>query len=316
MKNKWKRLLLWLKDPHGWGLVPVYLLIFGVIAGGVCFLIFVPDRIGFEAIGYFLYPLMALSLAYGVYVAVKRIYGAYCSLAESNRFLNRFKYDYEWRTILLSTGSSVVAGCMAAYFGVLFRYSLSVWYATLAFYYFVLVATRGGVLISRRYGRKMKEDDLSIRLRDANCYFGCGMLLIVLTFAFAGMHLLTVIRDYHNEYAGATIYVAAAYAFWKISFAIYNLVKSGKREDLTVRSLRSINIADALVSIVALQAAMLETFSEEGVVIDISGFNAATGAITATLIICLGCFMAVSGRRHIRELTEEKKERQALEKQL
>lgn len=212
-------------------------------------------------------------------------------------WFERFRSDYEWRTIMFAIGSCAVTIGFAAYNGVLAGLSGSVWFASLAVYYALLVAARGGILGSHRRGRKLGEDAHLLKRRDARSLLGCGVFLVALTLAFAGILVLTVAQGYHRVYWGHTIYVAAIYAFWKVSFGIYNFVKAQRRDDLTVQSLRNITIADALVSLVALQAAMLQAFTTEGDEILPDLFNSVTGGIVAVLLFALGVVMIIRGAR-------------------
>ncbi|MGN0806503.1 MAG: hypothetical protein ACI4MC_05640, partial [Candidatus Coproplasma sp.] len=97
---------------------------------------------------------------------------------------------------------------------------------------------------------------------------------------------------------GYTIYVAAIYAFYKIIMAIYNVVKANKSDDAIVSALRSINLADALVSILALQTAMFKQFGGD---FQFEGeMNAATGTIVCALTVALGIFMIVSSNKRLK----------------
>ena len=92
------------------------------------------------------------------------------------------------------------------------------------------------------------------------------------------------------EYAGLMIYASAAYAFYKIIMALYNLVKARKQSDFKIRAVRNINFAYAAVSVLALQTAMFQAFSPEA---DVSLYNAVTGGAVCLLIVALGAFMFV-----------------------
>lgn len=84
-----------------------------------------------------------------------------------------------------------------------------------------------------------------------------GILLIVLTLALSAAVVQMVYANRAFEYAGLMIYASAAYAFYKIIMALYNLVKARKQSDFKIRAVRNINFADAAVSVLALQTAMV-----------------------------------------------------------
>lgn len=223
-------------------------------------------------------------------------------IRRSSAFVRQLKTDFEFRTLIFAIGSGFCSACVAAYYIVLFALTLLVWYGTLGGYYFVLAATRWGVILSRRRGRKRGEDAYHIRLRDAKGYLGGGAMLMALSLAFSGVLLLTVVENRYHAYAGLTIYYAALYAFLKIGFAVVNFNKARKREDLTVKTLRNVNIADSLVSVIALQAAMLQVFAEGSDIANPALFNAITGGMAGLMIFALGLYMILAGRRNLKAL--------------
>lgn len=309
-REVFRKLINRIKRPHGVDAVFVLLLFFASLAGDILFISFSPEGRPFEVFAYIFYGISAILLGYLVYICVIFGRNAYRKLSDRNKLLGRLRREFDFRTIVFSVCSCLVATSITVYYGVLFGLSLSVWYGALGGYYLLLALARGGVLLSRAYGRKRGESGAALALRDAQSYFGSGSLLVALAFAFSSVLTLTVTRNYYNQYAGLTIYVAAAYAFWKGSFAVYNFIKAHKREDLTVRTLRNINAADALVSIVALQSAMLQTFMSEGDALNPRLFNAVTGGIACLLIIVMGSFMIVRGYellRRAREVSDPKK---------
>ena len=81
------------------------------------------------------------------------------------------------------------------------------------------------------------------------------------------------------------------------------LIKAHKQTDLTVRAIRNINLVDALVSILALQTALLTMFS--GGEVNISLFNTFTGIIVSLLSVSIGIYMIVSANKKMQEIQKE-----------
>ena len=104
------------------------------------------------------------------------------------------------------------------------------------------------------------------------------------------------------ERHGMMIYVAAAYTFIKIGTSIANFVKARREDDYTLQILRNVNLADAVVSVLALQTAMLREFGAE---LDVGIFNALTGAGVCSVILALGIYMIVKGNIGLKKLKEE-----------
>lgn len=90
------------------------------------------------------------------------------------------------------------------------------------------------------------------------------------------------------SHAGLMIYVAATYTTYKVVMTIRHLVKARKITDLTVRTVRSINLADMCVSLLALQTAMFNSFAPGE---DWWVMNAANGAVVCLATVIIGIFM-------------------------
>ena len=85
--------------------------------------------------------------------------------------------------------------------------------------------------------------------------------------------------------------------------SIISFIKAHKQTDLTVRAIRNINLVDALVSILALQTALLTMFSEGD--INISLFNTLTGIAVSVLSVGIGIYMIISANKKMKELKKE-----------
>ncbi|MDE5755969.1 MAG: hypothetical protein K2I23_02655, partial [Clostridia bacterium] len=77
-------------------------------------------------------------------------------------------------------------------------------------------------------------------------------------------------------------------------------VKAKKQTDITIQAIRNINLADAAVSVLALQTSMFHTFGEN----DEAGFesilNGFTGAIVCALVFALGIYMIVKSQKRLK----------------
>ena len=95
------------------------------------------------------------------------------------------------------------------------------------------------------------------------------------------------------------IYVAATYTFIKVTTSIVNFFKAKKQTDYTVEALRNVNVADAAVSVLALQTAMFHSFGGEGISTGVA--NALTGAAVCIVVFLLGVFMIVKGNKGLKK---------------
>ena len=117
-----------------------------------------------------------------------------------------------------------------------------------------------------------------------------GILLLALNFALTGVILLTIAQDTARRYSEIVVISIATYTFYKIIMAVVNMVKVRKMQSLVLITIRNIGVADALVSMLTLQATMLASFQGKGG-LDANRMNAITGMVVCVLILALGVSM-------------------------
>ena len=117
-----------------------------------------------------------------------------------------------------------------------------------------------------------------------------GILLLALNFALTGVILLTIAQDTARRYSEIVVISIATYTFYKIIMAVVNMVKVRKTQSPVLITIRNIGTADALVSMLTLQATMLASFQGKGG-LDANRMNAITGMVVCVLILALGVSM-------------------------
>jgi hypothetical protein len=290
MQYKWKAFLRKLKEPPLWLTVLTITTCILSAAGSLCTLLVKIDNVAWEILSYCLYALAAISLSYAVYILVKVIptlKKRTVEKLESHKFTHTLMRNYGFRTVIFAIGSFSVSVMFGLYNGVLGIIGRSIWFGALAAYYIFLAFLRGGILLyhnKKRQGIGEKEN----RIKQIKIYRNGGLMLLVLNIALSFAMAQMIFNDEGFEYPGWTIFAFAAYAFYKIIMAIYNLFKAKKQDDLTVQAIRNINLMDGAVSILALQTALLHAFTKEGT--DISLFN----TLTASAVTAIGIFLVVS----------------------
>ena len=310
MKNRWKKFLQICKDPPAWVLTCVYLL---AVVSGLGAILCATLGVGaawFVYLSYALYAVAAVTLGYAVYTLIRfapKIKAWFLEFIERYDFTRSLVRNFGFRTMLFAVGSYAASIAFGIFNGVIGILSRSIWYGALAAYYILLAFLRGGVLSRHGKSRAAKKagiESVDIEYTNAKNYRGCGVLLLLLNLALSGAIAQMIFDDGHFSYAGWTVYAMAAYAFFKITMSIINIFRAKKQNDMTVRAVRNINFADALVSILALQTALLTTFSSEGV--DVSLFNTLTGCAVSLLTLGLGVLMIITGNQKMKEIRENK----------
>ena len=255
-------------------------------------------------IAYILFGVAGISLAYSVYLIIPlfpKMKSGIIAWMEKREFTYLLLRNFGFRTVIFAIGSflmSLLFSGFNAYMGIKNR---SIWYGALAAFYIALAFLRGGVLAyhKSRIGKKTQNDEYV----KAKVYRNSGIITLILNIALSSAIAQMIFSSAHFTYMGWTIFAYAAYAFYKITMSIIALIKAHKQTDLTVRAIRNINLVDALVSILALQTALLSMFSEGE--INISLFNTFTGIIVSALTISIGIYMIASANKKMKELQKE-----------
>ena len=306
-----KKILDFFINPRIWFLGLVIVVAIGAIVGTSLFM--TQEYLAAYSIwGYIFLGIMIVTVSYSVF-GIIRIYPTAkertLKWAENRPFWNKLFTEYGFRTIIFSIGSFVINIAFAVYNGAIAIVISSIWFGALAAYYVFLIILRGGILIyhsRRRKAIKNGQAETTTFMRDTKVYGNCGILLVLLPIALSFAILQMVRANDSFVHTGITIYAYALYAFYKISMAIYNFVKTRRTHEMTVRASKNINLADAMVSILALQTAMFHEFGNGMGDFNIGTMNAVTGAVVCALTAAIGIFMIVNTTLIIRKSKERK----------
>lgn len=218
----------------------------------------------------------------------------------------KLKSDFSFRRITAFTLSFALNVAYAVYNGVLGAVFSSVWFGPLAIYYIILSAMRGGAALGAvKLRRSELTESKSFEKNKLIIYLASGIMLVVLSLALSGAVVQLVHDGKTFRHAGFLIYAAAAYTFYKITMAIIHLVRANKENDFILRTICDIDLADALVSVLALQTAMFASFDSGA---DVRLPNAITGGVVCAFAIALGAFMIVNAARKLNTLNGEEQE--------
>lgn len=145
---------------------------------------------------------------------------------------------------------------MKIFSGVYYR---SVWFISLACYYFFLTIMR--LMLLRREKERTSKTQMEIELHR---YRSCGIMLLMMSQTLAGVVILIVYQNKGFDYPGVLIYLMALYSFYSAITAVINLVKYRKHGSPIISAAKVINFVAAMVSILSLTTAMLARFDESG----------------------------------------------------
>lgn len=212
--------------------------------------------------------------------------------------LKRIFNDKLYRRKTIELFSLIFSGVFGVFNGILAITSHSVWFFMFSIYYIALSLGRFGIYLFKK--DKGKKDILN----DIKLYRNSGIFLLIMNFAIGVAVLQIVFIEKGFNYPGLFIYAVATYAFTKITLAIINISKTRGTKNYIEISLRSINLIDASVSILALQTALLTEFSDPNT--DFCIANGLSGTAVFLFTLVFGIFMIVKSRKDIKKVKQER----------
>ena len=308
-----KKIFKWLANPKWYFLLPVMLV---AVAATACGTVILTQEALSDYVmwGYVLLGVMAVTLSYSVF-GIVRIYPRakerILKWAEKHPHVNNAFNQYGFTTLLFTAFALIMSTAFAVYNGSIAIILRSIWFGALAAYYIVLIALRGSILVY--HGKRKKavdkgQTETQTLVNDGRLYLGCGITLLLLP-ACMSFAIMQMVREGDSfEHKGITIYVYAIYAFYKITVAIYNFIKERKNNSMTIMSIKCVALADAMVSILALQTAMFREFGGPSDDLSAVTMNAVTGLVVCVLTVAIGVYMIVTASLRIKKLKRESKD--------
>jgi len=156
------------------------------------------------------------------------------------------------------------------------------WLITLGAYYAVLAVTRFSVL-------RIRRKDLLFAKRLT------GILLLVLSVCIMGINILSAVQDRGTAFHKIIMIAIATFTFTKITLAIIGMINARHSTSPSTQTLRNISLADACVSIYAMQRSMLVSFPGMSMA-EIRIFNILTGTAVYITVLLLGVNL-IGGKR-------------------
>lgn len=179
-------------------------------------------------------------------------------------------------------------------FGIYYK---SVWFISLALYYFVLAWMRLSLIrpFSVKEGEIRKKAELKR-------YRICGASLLVINIALSGIVVLAVKKENGFTYPGYMIYVMAMYAFYSVITAVINLVKYRKYGSPVLSAAKVISLTTAMVSMFSLESAMLAQFADASQTAFKKIMTECTGGVICVIVIGMAVYMIFRSTKEIRKI--------------
>lgn len=171
------------------------------------------------------------------------------------------------------------------------------WMISLGTYYSLLAVMRFHLM------RKLNKEEGAA---DWQAYRHTAILLLALTVIIGGIVELTFSLEQSFAYPGVLVYAFAAFAFGKIISVSIALVKKRHEENRVLAAARCVSFAHALLSILALQVALIHQFSADN-----PSFarimNSLLGGITCVLIAAMAACMLIKSGKALKRMYPEQR---------
>lgn len=211
------------------------------------------------------------------------------------RFLQAWREDYVYQTLLSAAVSFGCTALFAFYNGYLGLCFHSVWHGSICVFYLLLMVIRGIVLLDERRNRTRPEAQRH-RCRRRTFLISSVVLLMLDLALIVPISMMTVL-DRPVSMGLIPAIAMAAYTTWKITMASIHIARQRRRSggNLLAAELRTVNFIDALVAILTLQNTLImvnRAKADESTMLPVS---AASSAVIYVVIVAITVRMLQKG---------------------
>ncbi len=254
--------------------------------------------------------LCVVLFAYTVVVvisSVRKMRAKVLDVADRYEFTRNLRDDYRFRTVFFSVCTFLGnVGYTAFLILTAFRYH-SVWYGAVGVYYILLCLSRGVLLFqSRKDEKRYRYDFLKLQEAKLGTYRYCGIMMLTLTLSLTLSVVELVFSGSGFRHAVWAIFIFGSVALYKACMAIFHFIRSTKMDDLVMRSVRYVNFAVTLMSLLCMQTSLLAMLPVSGKLVTL--FNGITGAVVCAITLALGIYMLAFAKRAKGNLRAQREE--------
>lgn len=305
--NKYKKLLLGILFPN-----LIFTLIVVPIAATLLIYSFV-CKTAHPIIVYFSYFFSAYALTI-LCTRIPKLINAINRVKTENKYIRRLLNDPKLR-VTISLYATLIINLLFAglqlYLGIV---NYSAWFYTLASYYALLSGMRFLLLRNIRTSDKLdaNQDYTSRipgmskygnadrrRLIELSKYRLCGIILVIMHTALSAMVFYIVYKNQGFEYNFIVTIAVATFTFTTLTVAIVNVIKYRRYDNPIFSASKAISLATALVSLLALETAMLTAFSETDMPTFRRIITASTGIVVCGTVLAMASYMIIHATKEI-----------------
>lgn len=208
----------------------------------------------------------------------------------TDEFYQKWKSDFEFRTVANSMLSAAITVLFALYNSFLgIRYGI-VWNGCISIYYYFLTILRGFISVGA-----VKYDKKDVKSR-RNIYLISSYILVALSMSLVVPITLMVLNVKRVSMTMIPAISMATYTTYKVVMASINMKRSWNSRDSLVKLLRNINFIDAVISILTLQNTLLVVKASADRQ-DMMVLAAISSAVGLCVIVSMTVWNIVQGRK-------------------
>lgn len=209
-------------------------------------------------------------------------------------FVEAWKDDYIYKTLISVSFSFACTVLFALYHGCLGILYRSVWHWGICAFYLLLMAIRGCILLTEKRNRVRPEVDRPRFLY--RTFLISAALMLALDVSLLLPIILMVLLDTPVNMGLVSAIAMAAYTTYKITMASIHFRRQSRRAcgDPLIMELRTVNLIDALVSILTLQNTLIMV-KQKGE--DMLLVSAGSSAVIYIIIVSVTIRMLLRGIR-------------------
>lgn len=140
-----------------------------------------------------------------------------------------------------------------------------------------------------------------------------GILLLLMNIVLTGVVILLVWKDEGFQYYGYLIYVVAMYVFYNVITAVRDVITYRKYNSPVMTASKTIKLVAALVSMLALETAMLAQVNEEKGPAFQRLMTGATGGGVCLIVLAVAVGMIMRSTKQLKRLNDNSLELSEME---
>lgn len=215
-------------------------------------------------------------------------------IGQRNKYIAKYRNDTGWRmTVSLYTSFVINTAYAILQLGLGVIHS-TIWYYSMAAYYFMLSVMRFYLLRYLRGSRRPGKD----KIKELHRYRFCGVVLLEMNLALAVIVYYITWQNRTFVHHTITTIAMAAYTFTSFTMAAVSLIRYRKYQSPVLSAAKIIGFTAAMVSMLTLETTMLTVFGREKESFDRT-MTGTTGAVITLAVLILAVYMIVKSTKEL-----------------